>query len=283
MVLAGHFYVGVYAVAALLLLMLTSLGGLRQYFRARDVDLPRMLGPFWVGLGVVMVAIVLVGAAQLPLPGLPDIAWIDQHQTDFWSRDSTFQLSEVSAAPVRILQQARFMDRAGRVVLVCMALLLAYGALKALAAAAARLAASPRLPRFLVRFFAGVDRLLAALTTVPRLPKRERTVRVHRALAESPRFESTLSDPAAERQLDTKGHVEHAYAALCALAADAGVPRNADETPYEFIDRFPRRLRSLRTEARDITRLYVIAAYSPIEMDEMPVPDGDSPFEVEND
>ncbi len=268
MVLAGHFYVGVYAVSALLLLMLTSLGGLRQYFRARFVDLPPLLGPFWIGLGGVMVAAVLVGATQLPLPGLPDIAYVDRHETDFWSRDSTFQLTQVTATPVRILQETRFMQYVGRAVLACMGLVLLYGALKALAAAAARLSASARLPRFLVTFCRRVERLLDFLTSAPRLPQRTPRVRVQRALAASVRFESTLSDPEAERQLDTKGHVEHAYAALCALAQDAGVPRHPGETPYEFLDRFPKTLYSLRHEARDLTRLYVIAAYSPMKMDD---------------
>lgn len=268
MVLAGHFYVGVYAVSALLLLLLTSLGGLRQYFRARFVDLPPMLGPFWLGLGVVMVAVVLTGATQLPMPGLPEVAYVGQHETDFWSRDSTFELSKVTATPVRILQETRFTRNVGRAVLVCIGLVLLYGALKALAAITARLAGSVYLPRFLRPLIRALERVFNAMTTTPRLPKRTPRVRVQRGLARSTQYESTLSDAGAERQLDTKGHVEHAYAALCALAQDMGVPRRVDETPYEFLNRFPKALRSLRHEARDLTRLYIIAAYSPLRMDD---------------
>lgn len=268
MVLAGHFYMGVYAVSALMLLMLTSLGGLRQYFRARYVHLPAMLGPFWIGLGALMVAAVLVAATQLPLPGLPEIAYIENHEADPWKQNAKFELVEVTATPVKILQQSRFMDRVGKLVLFSIALVLLYGILKGLASLAAVLARSTRLPPWLLRLFAAIDRVLTVLTRVPQLPKREPRVRVSRQVARSVNFESTLSDPEAEQVLDIKDHVQHAYAALCALAADLGVPRRDDETPYEFADRMPRRLGSLRKDARALSRLYVVAAYSPLKMDE---------------
>ena len=57
--LRGHLYVGAYTTAALFLLLLTSLGGLRQYFRSRDVYFPTMIGVFWLSLGSVMVFAVL--------------------------------------------------------------------------------------------------------------------------------------------------------------------------------------------------------------------------------
>ncbi len=63
-------------------------------------------------------------------------------------------------------------------------------------------------------------------------------------------------------------HIEYAYQALCALAYDLGVPREAGETPNEFIARFPKELETLRDEAVELTRLYMVTAYSPQQVDE---------------
>ena len=41
-----------------------------------------------------------------------------------------------------------------------------------------------------------------------------------------------------------------------------GVPRKEGETPYEFIDAFPKVLDSLREEAVELTNMYVLSAYS---------------------
>jgi hypothetical protein len=57
-------------------------------------------------------------------------------------------------------------------------------------------------------------------------------------------------------------HVAYAYEALNALAYDLGVPRGTGQTPYEFIDSFPRPLRKLKKDAHELTRLYVQSAYS---------------------
>ena len=54
--------------------------------------------------------------------------------------------------------------------------------------------------------------------------------------------------------------------ALRALAADIGAPPKESQTPYEFLAHFPAGLRSMREEAEEIIRLYVIAAYSSEEM-----------------
>ena len=61
---------------------------------------------------------------------------------------------------------------------------------------------------------------------------------------------------------DVRSYVESSYAALCALAYDMGVPRNIDQTPYEFIEAFPKTMSSIQEEARELTELYVRAAYS---------------------
>jgi len=268
MVLAGQFYMGIYTVSALMLLMLTSLGGLREYFRARKVAMPDGIGWFWIGLGVVMIAVVLVGAAQLPKPSLPGIAYVDQHQTDYWSRGSTFELSRVSATPVEILQQSRFMDRVGQAVLGMLGLFVIYAALKALAGLAGRIARQrDRYPRFVVRFFDRLDWLLTHLTRLPALPQRKRRIRVQRQIATSTGYRNSMGDPEQSAVMKVSDHVEYAYQALCALAYDLGVPRQEGQTPYEFIRSFPNELRGLQEEARELTRLYVVAAYSDQDMD----------------
>ena len=67
---------------------------------------------------------------------------------------------------------------------------------------------------------------------------------------------------------DVRAYVESSYAALCALAYDMGVPRNMDQTPYEFIEAFPEAMRPIQVEARELTEMYVHAAYSPDIVDE---------------
>jgi len=138
--LMGQFYLGVYTVSALSLLMLTSLAGLREYFRARRIHLPGNLGWFWLGLGAAMIAIVLIGALHMPRPGLPPIARIDFHERDPWVRHSTFQAKPVAAHAVDLMRQSQFMDRLGTAVLICIGLLVAYGALRGLGVFASQMA-----------------------------------------------------------------------------------------------------------------------------------------------
>jgi hypothetical protein len=61
--------------------------------------------------------------------------------------------------------------------------------------------------------------------------------------------------------------VATSYDALCALALDMGVPRRDDQTPYEFIQTFPKELEGLRDEAFLLTQLYVRSQYSDLELD----------------
>ena len=63
-------------------------------------------------------------------------------------------------------------------------------------------------------------------------------------------------------------YVAESYDALCALAEDLGVPRRIDQTPYEFLRAFPRELRGLRREARELTDMYVRSAYSEEPLDD---------------
>lgn len=268
LVLAGHVYVGLYTVSALMLLMLTSLGGLREYFRSRHIHIPAGIGPFWIGLGLLFIVIVCFGAAALPMPELPPVAAVDRHETDFWTRSSTFELS-VAAPAARVLEQSRFMQRVGRGVLVVLGLFLAFGALRAVGTAAARIARQRyRYPRFVVRFFDGLDRLLQRLVRLPSLPSAPRGVpRVRRDVALSARYVNPLRDPNVGGRMTPAQLVSNAYEALCALAYDLGVPRRDDQTPNEFIESFPPALDRLREEAIELTDLFVRANYSKERLD----------------
>lgn len=267
MVQAGEFYMGVYTVSALMLLMLTSLGGLREYFRMRRIAMPDRIGVFWVSLGALMIAAVLLGALQLPRPMLPSIAYVDEHQADVWKRGDTFQLAEVSATPAEIFQQSRFVQFLGNAFLVLLVLIALYIALKGLAAFAFRIARNrARYPRFVVRFFDAIEHTVSRLTQLPRLPTLPKRRRIQRTIATCTGYTNSMGDPDLSAAMNTGDHVGYAYEALCALAYDLGVPRAAAQTPYEFIEAFPSELDALREEADELTRLYVLAAYSPIEM-----------------
>jgi len=268
MVRAGKFYMGCYTVAALTLLMLTSLGSLRAYFRARRTPIPAALGWFWIGLGVLMIAMVLVGAAQLPKPSLPPMAHVGHHQTDYWSRGSKFELLVSAATPAQMLEESRLMDRVGQVVLACFALFLVYALLKGISSAAAALGRRrDLLPKRLRNFFEGLDKFLQRITRLPQLPKARRPLRISRHVATCVKFTNPLSRP--DQPLSHADLIEHAYQALCALAHDLGVPREDAQTPYEFIEAFPDALKSLRPEAHELTGLYVRSAYS-----QAPIPPG---------
>jgi len=263
MVRAGRVYLGCYTVAALMLLLLTSLGGVREYFRARRTAIPAALGWFWIGLGVVMMAMVLVGATQMPAPKMPPMAAVGEHQTDFWTRTSTFKLANPALTAAELIETSRFMDRIGQGVLICLGLFMAYSLLRLLGSAAASIARRRDLyPQFVRRFFNALDRFLQAITQIPALPKVRPAIRVRRDVATCARFTNPLGDLARAGSMTIEDKVEHAYQALCALAHDLGVPRKDGETPYEFIESFPKPLKTLREEAVELTNLYVLSAYS---------------------
>jgi hypothetical protein len=268
MILAGNLYLGLYVVAALMLLMLTSLGGLRQYFRTRYVQLPAMLGPFWIGLGVVMIAMVLLGALRMPQPDLPAAWYVDEHQADPWKRNApAFTLNNAAVSAADQLEQSRIIERLGNFVLFLFALFVVYAAVRWLGAFAAYLGKRrDLLPPRVRRLFDLLDRLLQKLTHVPSLPKRTPRRRVSRQLARCTRYRNPMAKGEA-RPATPEDDVAYTYDALCALAADMGVPRRDGQTPFEFIQAFPKELRGLRDEALDLTELYVRAAYSPYKLD----------------
>jgi hypothetical protein len=268
MVKAGHFYMGCYTVSALMLLMLTSLGGLREYFRTRRVRIPGGLGPFWVGLGVMMIAAVVVGATQLPRPALPPMAYVDQHQVDYWSRGSRFELLTTAATPIQMMEQSRFVERVGQTVLVVLGLFVTYSVLKMAGSAAAALARRrDLLPPVVRRFFDRLDRLLQRLTHIPSLPRMTRRIRVSRDIATCAEYRNPMGKVSPARPLGPADMVAYTYDALCALAYDLGVPREQGQTPYEFLEAFPKELESLKEEAVELTHMHVLSAYAGRELD----------------
>jgi hypothetical protein len=258
-----------YTVAALMLLMLSSLGGLRGFFRMRRITIPGGLGPFWMGLGTFMVALVVFGAAAMPLPPNPRPAHVERHIYDPFDRAREFQLVKTDITPGEALEQMAFMRQIGRAVLAGFGLFLVYGAVRLLGAVAAAIARDRyRYPRFIVALFGFLDWVLLRLTSLPRRKERRKPIRVDRSLATSNQYVSSMADPTQARNMSVAQHIAYAYDALCALAYDIGVPREPGQTPYEFIASFPRQLGRLKEEAVELTHLHVRSAYSPEYFDE---------------
>jgi hypothetical protein len=103
---------------------------------------------------------------------------------------------------------------------------------------------------------------------LPSLPGLATPRRVSPNVALSTKFVSPLGDPVLSKELSPKGVIEYCYTAMCALAEDLAVPRRPDQTPFEFIESFPRALEGLREDAVKLTNLYVVSAYSNIDLDE---------------
>jgi hypothetical protein len=269
MVLYGYLYLCIYTFSALSLLMLSSLGGLREYFRARRVHIPAGIGPFWIGLGTAFIVIVMVGAIRLPKPELPQMAVVTQHQTDFFNPGSTFRLQSTMSTPAQILTQSRIAEYVSTGVLVCLGLFFMYAGLRGIGFLAITIASDRRrYPPWVSRFFDRVDAFLAKVLTVPSMPKFVRTRRVSKDVSRSIQYRSPLGTTEATGDARSREVIETSYQALCALAEDMGVPRGPGETPYEFIHRFPRKYRGLKEEAVLLTDLYVLSAYSPAKLDE---------------
>lgn len=269
MMVLGNVYIGVYTFSALTLLMLTSLGGLREYFRSRYIAIPKGIAVFWLSLGLVMVLMVCFGAIALPKTELPLIAYVDQHQTDYWTRYSRFELLPVIADQAEAFEQSRFLERVGQAVLVILGLFVLYGALRGISNFAAMIARN-RLyfPAPVRRFFDRLDRFLMRLARLPALPRWQRARRVSRNVSMSVQYRNPMADPALSGKMTRTDIIEQAYDALCALAYDMGVPRQPGQTPFEFIEQFPKEMRGLKPEAYEITNMFVQAKYGNKQFDE---------------
>lgn len=269
MVFLGQLYLVCFTLAALSLLMLTSLGGLREYFRVRRVYVPSAIGFFWIGLGSIMIAIVLVGAIRIPKPGLPPIAILpEEREAAVWEDDSRFIQASYIADRVESVATSQFMDRLGLVVLVGIGLFVLYFLARGTMLVAGALGKRrDYLPEFLTRFFNWLDGVLSKITTLPSFSGRPRRVRIDRNIALSAKFENPLAEASGGGRQQVRHAIAVTYDAMCALAEDLGVPRKIDQTPYEFIRSFPKELRGLQAEAKELTDLYVRSAYSTYELD----------------
>lgn len=265
----GHVYVAVFTFSALTLLMLTSLAGIRQYFRSRNVHLPPMIGAFWFSVGMVMVAMVMFGAIRLPMPPMPPMLHVAEHETDYFTRTSTFKLkSEQFHLPDYQMEAERTVNAVSNVVLGLFALVILFALLRAVGSYAAFVGRRrDQFPPWVVDAFNALDRFLVKYVRLPAIKARVRQGRMPRSLAQSGAFSSNMRGQASANRGETESYVAHAYDALCALAYDMGVPKKDDQTPYEFIESFPKELESLKEDARVLTDLYVRAAYSQLEMD----------------
>ncbi|MFA6242995.1 MAG: hypothetical protein WC655_18790, partial [Candidatus Hydrogenedentales bacterium] len=214
MILAGHFYIGAYALSALSLLMLSSLAGLRDYFRSRRVHLPSGIGPFWIGLGSVMILMVLFAAIALPTPSLPPIAVVQNHQYDYWRPGSSFQLMNFAVPAAQAIQQSHAMERIGIGVLILFGIFLLYGLMRVLGAFAVQVAKRRHsLPQPVVRFFNALDRILERLGRLPELPKFQKRRRISRNVSMAAKCENPMTST---RLSTTAQRIEACYDAMCA-------------------------------------------------------------------
>lgn len=262
MIIMSQFYMGVYCVAALSLLMLSSLAGLREYFRARYIRIPPGIGVFWIGLGVALIVMVLVGALAFPLPGMPPLADVGTREWDPWNRADQFIPIPVVYDAAERAQQAEVVAALKNFAWVCFGIFGAYAALRGISALAYHIAANRRhYPPAVVRIFEFIDKILLLFTSIPSLPARlfrpRRWVSRDVATCTSYRNPMGYKDGATSREvLDTS------YNALCALAYDLDVPRRDDQTPYEFIHAFPPELGALRKNAEELIHMYVLSEYA---------------------
>ncbi len=268
-VLAGHFYVGLFTSCALLLLLLTSMGGLREYFRARSVLLLASIGPFWAGLGLFMVLLVVLGALQFPYPAMPKPAYIEGHERDVWNKSSTFELKPLAFTAADQIQQSRIVERVSQAVIVVLIVFCLYSALRGLTILAAEVGKHRgQYPDWVLNFFDTLDRILEKIVSLPEIGQKIRGGRPSASNAASTKFHNPMAGEGTEGKTeDVQRYIAHAFDALCALGADMGRPRRKDETPYEYLRRLPRELTPLKRESAEVIEWYVRSAYSAVPPD----------------
>ncbi|HOL19337.1 MAG TPA: DUF4129 domain-containing protein [Candidatus Hydrogenedens sp.] len=261
MVNVGWVYLGLFVFSSMTLLVMTSLGGLREYYKNRRVYVPSMLGVTWVLLGIAIIVVAMVCATFLPLPTLPKPFYVAEHQTDPWVRNSHFQLNPIVVAPVvEIWQQQMILQKLRYVVIFILIFVSSWVAFSAV-------------KRFIVHWWqVSLQRggfLVRWLMKL--LERRKGKVKIKRKISikssKSIKFVNSLSDPNMSQKFTPNEHIEYAYQALCALAEDLGVPKKLNETPLEFLANLPNVLEVLREEIEELTLLYQTAVFSPIKFD----------------
>ncbi|MGC8844565.1 MAG: DUF4129 domain-containing protein [Candidatus Hydrogenedens sp.] len=257
----GWFYLVLYVFSALLLLVMTSLGGLREYYKVRKVAVPSLLGITWVISGMLIIIIAMVSSAYLPLPALPKPFYVAEHQVDPWVRESTFQLNPVVATPMEIWEQQMIFQKLGYVIitlLVFVSMWILFQVIKRLFIEWLQISVQ--------KGGIGFQWLRKFVERKPKQLKIRKKVSVSKS--KSIKFVNSLSHPEMSKKFNPNEHIEYAYQALCALAEDLGVPKKHSETPLEFLKNLPQSLEVLREEIEEITQLYQIVVFSPIVFDE---------------
>ena len=128
-------------------------------------------------------------------------------------------------------------------------------------------ASSRRGSRFAI-LFDRLARFFRRLTYVPKRAPRRARVKVDRDIATCARFQNPLNSAASMRE-----KIQYSYDALCALALDLGVPRDKDQTPFEFLAQLPEPIEDIRVEAGALTCLYVASSYSTLPIPETALED----------
>lgn len=105
--------------------------------------------------------------------------------------------------------------------------------------------------------FQRLAHLFRRLTYVPKRKPRRARVRIDRDIATCAPYQNPLNGP-----LSLRAKIQYSYDALCALAYDLGVPREEDQTPFEFLDALPEPIAEIEAEAHTLTHLYVAGTYS---------------------
>ena len=105
--------------------------------------------------------------------------------------------------------------------------------------------------------FERLARLFRRMTYVPkRKPKRPK-MKIDHDIATCARFQNPVDGP-----LPLREKIQYSYEALCAMAYDLGVPREEDQTPFEFLAQLPEPIIDIQKEAHVLTHLFVASSYS---------------------
>ncbi|OQB33461.1 MAG: hypothetical protein BWY07_00906 [Candidatus Hydrogenedentes bacterium ADurb.Bin170] len=265
---AGSFYVVFYLFCAFFLLALTALRQLRAFFSVRSVSMSEELMWFWLVTAFCIIVVILRAAALFPMPSLPPPAYVAFHEQDPYRQGAPLvTLLPVEVPAFQSWDQQTFRKYLDGALLVFLSLVLLYVAGKRILSALERhmLQQERSIPLFtgLLRL---LMRFLAWLMGVSVAKLMQRGLRIQRHIA----FSTAYGNPyrlGGNTDISVRDHTVYAYEALRALSTDIGSPVQDSMTPYEFLEHFPKRLDSLKEEASDVIRLYVIAQYSTLEMD----------------
>jgi hypothetical protein len=272
--ITGHIYVALFTMAALTLLMLTSLAGLRAYFRQRKVPLPEMIGVYWVALGGFMILIVMLAALNLPTPEMPEFADLGEleERDEFWRAQLEYLRSESDrrgSETARVINQSAYIKYLSLAVMVVCILFAMYASVRLVLIFVGMVGRNRQYyPQWIVRFFDRLDQALQGISDLPSLPKRTLLrIKINPSESYSYKFRNPMKGDSGGGREETEANIAYAYDALCALAYDMGVPRGEHQTPFEFLKKFPIEMKPIFEEAEELTRLYVKSAYSDFELD----------------